>query len=61
MKLGRLKKLYTKSTLRKSKRNQGEKLQGADNLKKIGFGTPVSSPHNFFRYSEGTFSKQLYE
>ena len=44
MKLGRLKKLFTKSTHRKSKRNQGGEVTGGRKSKKIGFGPPVSSP-----------------
>ena len=61
MKFGLLKKLFTKSTPRKSEKIKGEKIQGAEKLKKIGYGPPVSSPLNFFQFSEDTFSNQLFE
>ena len=60
MKLCLLKKLFTKSTLRKSEKFKGGKLQGAENLKKQVLG-PLYLPHlNFFQFSEGTFRKQLF-
>ena len=48
MKLGRLKKLFTKSTLRKSKRNQGGELQGAEKEKKIENQIAFLTPKTFF-------------